>query len=249
MKGVALDGETAAPVEGASVTLIEVPDGEAEGEEAVARAVTDGTGAFLLTAPRAGRYRLHLARIGYAATATQPIDLREDEELEVEVHLFVEAVPVAPLTVLSDRPALLRSPRLEFLGFYDRSHWYGPERLGAGYFLEREDIERMTPFHITDALTMVPRAWVGSDQSGRRRTIELRRGCPPDIYLDGHVIRMANPHGRDFHIDDLGISPSLVEGIEVYYGRTRPLQFQSLPSGRRTCGAVVIWTGPRRVER
>lgn len=242
IRGTVLDQEAEAPVEGATVTLL---DWE---EKVVDRTLTGSDGAFHLVSNQFGRFLLHVDRIGYRETTTPPVDLREDEELEVQVHVSVEAVPVAPLTIVSPRPALLRSPRLESLAFYERRKRYGREGLGSGQFLERADIERMSPVSLTDALTGLHGIRVRG--SGRRRSIRMRHDCEPDIFVDGIPVRLRQQDARDLELDDLGISPGFVEGMEVYYGRVRPARFIHFTvhedyEEKLRCGAIVIWTGPR----
>lgn len=242
VRGTVLDEQTEAPVEGATVTLLD------RDRKIVDRTLSESDGAFHLVSDQSGRFLLHVDRIGYAESTTPPLDLRENEELQVQVHVSVEAVPVAPLTIVSPRPALLRSSRLEFLAFYERKKRYGREGLGSGQFLERADIERMSPVRLTDALTNLHGIRVRS--SGRRRSIRMRHDCEPDVFVDGIPVRLRQPRGIDLELDDLGISPLSVEGIEVYYGRVRPARFIHFTvhddyEEKLRCGAIVIWTGSR----
>jgi hypothetical protein len=140
-------------------------------EKVVKRGLTTDSGTFTLTAPDAGRYRLKAERIGYRGVVSPPFDLVTSRPLDVELEISSEAIPLAPLTVVSHRPALLGSIRLVSNGFFDREQTWGAEGLGMGAFIEKEAIERRPPTRVSDLLRDVPGVLVESaGGSGRACT-------------------------------------------------------------------------------
>src|SRR5512135_684397 len=67
----------------------------------LAQALTSGSGAFVLVAPRAGRFVLHVARLGYDSLSTPLFGLHDSETLAVTVTMAERAVPLEPLTVVA----------------------------------------------------------------------------------------------------------------------------------------------------
>lgn len=82
-------------------------------------------GRFLMEAPRTGRYRLQIERIGYMSTTSDEVDLLPPDTVDVEMRIAVEAVILAPLIVTSDRGPLVMDTRLASWGSYDRRTWDG----------------------------------------------------------------------------------------------------------------------------
>lgn len=71
---------------------------------------TDAEGRFRLPAPDAGRYRLHVERIGFRSDTVGPLRLEEDADRRVTVSLSRHPVPVSDLAVdvrsrCRDRPS------------------------------------------------------------------------------------------------------------------------------------------------
>lgn len=237
--GQLLDHGSEAAIEGAEVRLL---SGEA-GHQVLAVALTDADGLFNLEARQSGRYRLQASRIGYRTVTSPPFDISSGETLAVELRASVEAVPLAPLTVLTSRPPLRNSIRLKAGGFYDRQDSWGKEGLGAGHFFDQDDLDQIRTFRVTDLLRGIPGVRVEA-VGGRRQVVTMRTmtfsggRCTPAIYIDGHIVRRSGD--AENSIDDL-ISAPAVAAIEVYPGLTKPGQFTQMTSN--PCGAVVIWTG------
>lgn len=226
-----VDG-TARPVSGAVVWLIEGDTAAAGETDPLAEAVTTAEGGFVLEAPAAGRYRLRAERIGFATTTSQPLDVRAGETVRVELRVAREAVPVAPLMVTSDRPALVRHPRLRQWDFYERKERYGKEEgMGFAYFLEGEDLRR-SAFDASDLIRDLPGVHVVP--SGRRdRVIRCRGGRHMTFYLDGTAVGTGSADALD-----QWVAASDVVGVEVYLGMVGPLEYGGC--------SVVVWTGVRR---
>jgi len=241
-----LDVETGAPVESAMVQVLE----EAEGARAVAAAGTDVGGHFVLQVPGPGTFRLRAIRIGYREVTTPPFDLAPEEVLEVEVLLGSEAIPLAPLVVVSPRPARM-DLRLHTRGFYERRREWGREGSGFGHFLDREEVERRNALQVADLLRDFPGVRVESRGGRRPGEITLRAvtsisdfglRCSPVIFLDGSPVATGAPERPEarnpgVHIDEL-VSMADVIGVELYPGLSQPARFM-----RGNCGVIVLWTG------
>lgn len=242
LTGRLLDDQTGDPVPGANVTLLL---GERV-KEVIKRSMTDENGGFSVAAKGGGRFRIRVDRIGYKEVLSPHFDLVRDDTLEVELRMSVDAVPLAPLTVVSDRSPLLLSRHYEIGGFIERKYTYGDEGLGVGTFLEREDWEHRSPVLISDLLRTVRGVRVrGGAVRLRTTSISEPLGCLPEWYLDGQHIRFNlsqnDPSGlRGESMDDL-ISVISLAAVEVYHGNSKPPQFMDM--GNHACGAIVLWSG------
>ncbi len=236
VRGVTRDQETGDPL---AFTTVELLD-RGVGEEVRARIISDSTGHFLVRAPGAGRYRLRAQRIGYMPVTSPPFDLVAPDTLEVELNASVDAVPLAPLVILSDRMPLVGTSGLELGGFFERNRMYGDLGTGAGHFIQQEEWRNRAPNRVSDLLRDMPGVYV---VGGYRPQIYFKRitdfnplGCRPTVYLNGQLIRF----GEGDSVDDL-ISASSIKAVEIYPGVSRPAQFMDM--GAVPCGAIVIWTG------
>jgi hypothetical protein len=229
VQGRVLDARSGEPVPTAAVELL-------WGRRHVqARVSTDEEGRFRLHTPSAGTYEIRAGRIGFQTVITPSFDLVRDEDpLEVEVLLDVEAIPLAPLVVISERPARIEHLRLHTRGFYDRERTWGREGMGFGQFLGPEDLERKIHFRASDALRDLRGVRIVG-AGGRHIRVAMRGECSPTLFLDGVRVRGGN-------LDDLVAGSDLL-AIEVYVGGTRPAEFLTLDGD--SCGAVAAWTGAR----
>lgn len=246
VRGRLLDFESGQPIPAGEVTLLLGP----EGNQVARRALSDSLGAFVLEAKGESRFRLRAERIGYMRVTSPAFDLVPPDTLGVELTMAVNAIPLAPLEVVSKREPLLLSRNYEIAGFHDREYWYGPDGLGMGTFLVRKDWEHRSPTLFSQLLRGVKGVRV------HRGEILLRSvtgwggvGCRPEFYLDGQHVRMLvevthpEPNKRVIfrdQIDDL-ISPASIAAVEVYHGISRPAQYMDL--GDMPCGAIVLWSG------
>lgn len=240
VQGRLVDAQSGTPIAVGEVSLL---SGES-GKTVVTRGLTTDSGRFVLTAPKAGRYRLSAERIGYRRVVSPPFDLVPSLALDVELEISVEAVPLAPMVVVSSRPALLGSLRLVSSGFFDREEQWGAKGLGMGSSIDKSTIERRQPTRVSDLFKMIPGVQVES-AGGHKQTVHMATmtkigsgPCSPMVYVDGAPIRPDALGSTD--IDDL-VSPSSVAGIEVYPHMSKPGPFTDM--GPEPCGAIVIWTG------
>jgi len=230
--GRLLDDETGDPIPAVSVTLL----AGSRGSEIVRGALSDSLGEFFIGIVEQGRFRLKAERIGYQSVTSPAIDLLTRDTLEVELRMSVKAIPLAPLTVTSERLPLVLSLRLEAGGFIDRKSTYGWEGMGMGHFLVESDWAHRSPARIADLVREVPGVRVvGGSVRMRNITSFDPGGCVPSYYLDGNLIRL-----RGGSIDDL-LSPFSISAVEVYPGMSKPPQFMDM--GDHPCGAIVLWTG------
>jgi hypothetical protein len=216
VSGHLLDAGTRQPVVAGTLSLLSNGD-------ALASAITDSAGHFVLRAPHAGSFRLRAERIGYRTAETAPLDLADRDTLRVEFRISVDAIALNPITVIgySGRPAG------EYGGFYERLH----ARLG-GQFITREQIDRQMPFNTTDLLLTLAGVSVTPNPRGSGNIVRVRGDCIPRVFLDGVPIGLGGGS-----IDDL-VRPLDLEGIEVYRGPGElPVQF-----AQGACGAIVLWT-------
>lgn len=228
VEGRVLEDGTDRPVAGAVVELLWNRD------RVMARGTTDEDGRFRLRARGRETYRIRAGRIGYETVTTPPFDLiRDDEPFEVEVFLGTEAIPLAPMVVISERPARVEHLRLHLRGFYDRQRSWGPEGMGFGQFRGPEELEGRILFEASDvAKDLRGMRVVGA--GGRGQVIMGRGGrCSPYLYIDGIRIR-----GAAAALDSL-VHPSEILAVEVYVS-TGPPEFSG-----GGCGSIVIWTGMR----
>lgn len=223
--GRVIDADTEEPLRGVHVVLM---DHERRGQGGV---FSDEDGRFALSVPRAGEWRISASRIGYGAIVSDPLPVDDEERVEVEIRMGVEAVPLQGLVVQS------RSIHVtdEIDEFYQRMERGG--RFGFGRFVSREDIERRSPIHTTDLLRMTASVRVvgASGRAGSRPALRMSSGCVPAVFIDGSQINWHDPNDSlDYYV-----SPASIEGIEIY--RT-PGQGPPGFYDPRGCGMVLVWT-------
>lgn len=198
---------------------------------------TDRSGRFAFRVREGAGYRLHATRIGYLATDSSLTIPRGQRSLPVEFRMVAQPVGLDPIDVV----ARARSPAV-LNGFEAR------QRNGMGHYLNREDLDRMRPGLVTDALARIPgvRLESGGGSSFHRRIrmarSSARGNCPVQVYVDGMLLNRGGSRMREVPgggVDDV-VSVADVEGIEVYRGvSTVPAEFLNEHS---VCGVVVIWT-------
>ncbi len=232
--GQVLDDSTGNALAGARVDLLD------QGGRAVRQGVTAQDGAFRLSAPRPGQYRLSVRRLGYAPRTTPPLNLAISDTLTVAVRLRTAAVTLAPVIVMGRGGSVsVFNPYLENVGYYDREASYGREGSGFGIFLDGDQL-RPTGMRVVDLLRDVPGLRV-AHAGGFKEFITGRwPGCRPDMYVNGTFVGKSGSDGAE---DALPPAVS-VAAIEVYAGGVVPAQY--LRFGSEACGVVSIWIGVRR---
>lgn len=199
--------------------------------ERIRTAETDRDGRFIVRL-RDGGYRLHVSLLGYLATDSSVVLPRGERRASVALRLVDQPLGMEAVDVV----ARARSPAV-LAGFVAR------QRAGLGHFLTRDDLDRMRPGRVTDALARVPGVRLESGGSTFHRRLRMARtgvrNCAVQVFVDGMLMNrgLRGPGGSS--VDDI-VSVSDVEGIEVYRGLSSvPAEFLN---EHARCGVVVIWT-------
>jgi hypothetical protein len=229
IRGRIVDAETGEPVTLAYVELLEAD------RDPVTAGVAGVDGAFSVRAPSSGSFLLYVRRDGYETLTDGLFELGPGSIAEVRVGLTPEPIELDALTVEAERDIT----RLEASGFYDRV------LTAPGYFLSREDIERVGSSRTADVFQRIPRVEVDATRplTGpdvmQYPAILMRMGadfCSPTLYVDRHVV--ANGVSGPVRPDDY-VSTSEIEAIEVYARAAQaPVDFDPI----NDCGVVLIWT-------
>jgi hypothetical protein len=218
--GKLIDQYSSKPIPNAAITLV-TPDNAPVGPTAK----TGNDGSFSLKAPAPGIYRLRAEIAGYITAVTPAIELGASDKIDLTWRLLAGAVSIRPVAIVSS--SRRTSGRLS--GFYDRA-----QRKGFGYFITRDQIDKMRPFFVTDLLRTVPGLQVVPSARSFGNEVVTSEGCRPAVFLDGSHFPLLGES-----IDDI-VTPEAIEGIEVYTHAVEvPAQFQA-PGG--ACGAIVLWT-------
>lgn len=253
VRGVVVDAETAAPVEGAGLWIL-----DARGRPLGAGVVSGDSGLFAVQLPKPGTYRLRIARLGYAALTTDTLRVAAGEALSLRIALEQRAVALGAVQV-TERTTLPGNGALA--GFELR-------RLrGIGKFITRADIEQHAPLVFLDLIGDVPGVRIVAVSQGRHivkmvraapmlrgvsRPVELNEvlgedagiiaenDCPVIFYLDG--VRLNNSSDRTLDKVEViyRLPVELIEGVEIYRGASElPAEFGGSDA---RCGVVVVWT-------
>ena len=154
-------------------------------------------------------------------------------------HLLLVTLRTGPLVVV-ERSATAFDARL--------ADFRRRRRVGGGYFLDREDIDKRRPRTLTDIMRTVPGVRVQSEGTGYRylsahfkRMPQAGTGmvddgtCDMMIYLDGQVLLVESGHA------DSRILVNEIAAMEVYVSAASvPRQFAG---ERSACGVIVVWRG------
>ena len=174
-------------------------------------------------------------RMGYLPWG-QEIRLEEGTtRLNLRITILPQAVSLDPLDVT----AAAMEQRLVDVGFYAR------QQVNAGYFMEREQIERRlgSAMYVTELLSGIPGIDVIDAAPGsfgstvRFRGIQSIQGCgPPRTMVDGVVV--------EFESLEMLVRPEEVYAIEAYRRPTEiPTEYRGADSA---CGVLLIWTARGR---
>jgi len=197
------------------------PDGQVR-----ATSISGADGHFRLLAPEGGPLRLEVMHLAYADFATETFLLGADEDVEIEVKLGIEAIPLAPITVVAS--ATRAGGRLA--EFEERR----TSPAGGGYFIVEDDIRRRPIGTTSSIVAQLPGMSLGAANGGFDRNVILAGNCVAETFIDGMPVRQSADHT----MDDI-LPPEVIAGVEVYpRGVSAPAQY----SGLGTCGVVLFWT-------
>jgi hypothetical protein len=198
------------------------------------RGVTDERGEVRFNAVRGGPATIRVRRLGFRPAT-----------LDIVVDQRVPATSIVTLSLIPQRLATIvvkggSNYTGRMAGFYQRRD------LGIGHFVSRERLEHDNPSQLTDIFRRLPGVQITSTRF-IRNAIRFRGNggsCWPLVWLDGAPLPTA-----EFDLDFL--SPSSIEGIEVYSGISQiPPQFMG-SRGLGSCGVIVVWSreGERRAKK
>jgi hypothetical protein len=184
--------------------------------ETAAKARTDSSGHFSMSALPAGTQLLEAKRVGYRIVQ-QPVQLMAGRDVPAAVQLR---------RIVSLDSVLVVARRSRYREF-ERNR-----RGGFGRFLAEDEIAKRHAFETTDLLRTMPGFRIsgsGPDAkvySTRGRISLSGQGCETNIVIDGMQ-----------HQDINWLQPNDIGAIETYPGPAgAPLLYDSV------CGVVVIWT-------
>ena len=193
-----------------------------------AEGATTGGGQFTLADLPGGSWMLEARAVGFQPQRVV-VDILDSAEVEASVSLAAMAPVVDTVKVRADRWSQQQA------AFEQR------RKMGFGYFLDENAIERRNARYTSDLLRSTPGVSIAPGMNGRDQILMRGTGgsgqCIPTLFIDGMKTPVANGV-----IDDV-VRPVDVRAVEVYTGTgSVPLEFQ----GNSGCGSIVIWTGARR---
>ncbi|MGD2151834.1 MAG: carboxypeptidase-like regulatory domain-containing protein, partial [Gemmatimonadales bacterium] len=223
ISGRAVDADSGEPVDGVLITLLDRLGATR------ADVVTDSAGNFIIEVPTPGTYALRAARLGYHTARTRPIEIGEDEAVELELRLDVRPVELEELAVVVRRRENLRERDLR--EYRERIERYGRSHVGSQRIFAREDLEGWEAFDVEHALRYLSPGW---RRIGQRWNV-YGQPCSPKVFLDGRPIRQE----LDSVLKQIPVWD--VEGIEFYSG-AGPVETRFWDADG--CGVVLVWTRP-----
>lgn len=212
VQGGVIDHDTGHPVPGAAVSLATATSGlQGRGTR-----VADDEGHFLFRNVPEGAYRLTVTVQGYHPMA-DTVQVSATEDLELILPLSKDPIRLEAIVVTA------KATPPGFRNYEKRN------RIGSGFLVTREEIEKRQPRFLTELLHNVPGGMVVPTPP-HGYTLLLRGQCRPGIWVDG--VRLPDATS----IDQL-LAPQVVDAVEVYHGTELPVEF-----GVNPCGGVLIWT-------
>jgi len=192
---------------------------------------TNEDGAFTLTGLPGGTHTLDVRAVGFSPVQ-RPVDIVSGTQSAADVELLNLGIMLDTIRVMAQRVYTSRK-----LAAFERRL-----KSGFGHIIQEDEIERRNPMYVSDLLRTIPGVIVmpsrySSDDVHMRA---IYRGyCRPSIYIDGAPI-INDP---SFPLNNL-VSTTEIRAMEVYTrSLTTPMEFRGMTT---ECGAIVIWTGPRR---
>lgn len=224
VRGVVREVGTGAPVFGARL-LLRTAD-----EKVRAGVISDEAGEFELRAELGGLVRLEVSHMAYADWKTSSFALPTDAEIDVEVRLDIEAIPLEPIVVVARSTA----PTRRLMGFDERRR--GLAGFG-GFYISVEDVEARATPNVSGLLRGTPGIDVRLiDSGGLDRNVIMAHGCTSRTFIDGIEVQQDRGHS----VDDL-LTPDRIGGIEAYpRALSAPAQFND--GIGPDCGVVLFWT-------
>lgn len=150
VRGIVRDESTNLPLRGAFIVLAEVGG---KGRVAV---LSDAEGRFTLRAARPGRHQLSAQMLGYANSSPPPIALAVEETRTVDLALPVSAIPLAQISIRTERRCGARSQSAETARLWEEAK----KALNVAAWVEQDTIAwfRVRAFQQKLSSAMVPLA-------------------------------------------------------------------------------------------
>ncbi|MCI0433676.1 MAG: TonB-dependent receptor [Gemmatimonadetes bacterium] len=198
--------------------------------QVVSGTLADSSGAFMVAAELAGRYRLRGTATGYVTATTPAVILDANDHIVVRFVLSPAVVLLAPLEITARSRPLISGMTLA--GYHERRD------KGLGFAITQERIKRQNPRMVSDLLRQVPGVRVewafGGSAISIPATGNARFGpCPVKVLVDGMEFRWGSTTVDDVPVHD-------VWAIEVFRNLSE-LPVEMAGSDAR-CGVVAIWT-------
>jgi hypothetical protein len=251
-----VEDSTGMPLNDVRVTLL-----PAASDSVLRETRTGNAGEFSLGAPRTGRYRIRLNRIGYAQLTSAGIEVASLNIVTLKLVMSVAARELAPVTVVERRNVTLNE-LMSASGFEMRQSKYPMFTMSA----EQLATEGVVPLDVLFRNGRFFGVEVIEDTLGE----SLRMRAPPpntgycfaEVYLDGQLLS-----GTPAPVLEFGInleaqmasnalirlsshSTDMLYGVEVYRGTQVPPaslggllgSVALIGSAQKPCGVVAIWT-------
>jgi hypothetical protein len=220
ISGKLLDQYSNKPIPNATITLT-----NDQGAPVGPTVKTGNDGSFSITAPAPGIYRLRANVAGYVTAVSPAIALQPGDRINLNWHLLAGVVSLRPVAIVGNA----RPNSSALSGFQQRA-----QRRAFGYFITRDQIDKLRPFAVSDLLRTVPGLEVVPSLRGFGNVVRTIEGCTPAVYLDGVRFPLMGES-----IDDIA-NPNELEGIEVYtHAAEVPPEFSGPWSN---CGVIALWT-------
>ncbi|MEP6692160.1 MAG: carboxypeptidase-like regulatory domain-containing protein [Gemmatimonadaceae bacterium] len=229
--GPIIRGRVAEDSGGAPVPLVEMT--LVGGEESGSRHVlTDSAGAYVIVAPRPGRYSLFARRIGYLPAMVK-YELGDGADTIADVRLKRRVQALAPVTTVGVKDR--ENPLME--GFEHR------RAVGLGIFLTRAQLEQRGSPGIGELVRYNPRPQFMGKGNARSAGM-LRTGgvssCYPVVFIDGVKVSESESTEREMRDIYQMFEGRSFEAAEIYRGISELPAAFSGPDVK--CGAIVVWT-------
>ena len=235
--GIVSDASTGEPVQDARLFLL------GESGERVASAESGEEGDFELRVRVGGRYSVQVERLGYLPFESETVEVLDGAQVEVQLRLGVDAIPLSPFVVLAEAGGGLGRQA----DFERRRN----DPVLGGHFLGAEEIRarpNATPTQLTRALPAVRLYQVQTvdNPSGMDRSLIYLPGSRGGSLLEGQCLAQVFVNGVPFRqtqdgrttVDDI-LAGATISGIEVY-SRAAAAPVGYIGTGE--CGVVMYWT-------
>jgi Carboxypeptidase regulatory-like domain len=193
-----------------------------------AYAITGQDGRFIIRGLPSGTRLVSVRKLGFEPTE-RAVNLHARSPVDITIKLgeFVALLDTVRIY------AAMRDRNLDRVGFTKR------KRLGTGFYMGPDDINRRNALDLPGLLSMAPMLrTVGNTITGRPSGVTVAAGGATSFTMEcvTYVVDGLQWHGGG--VEDF-IRPAEVAAIEVYSRTSTPSQFAT---GFDQCETVVIWT-------